>query len=257
MGLITGKIAALAIAGTVAVGVTFTGTGTIDAVKSQLGNLGNKISQYEASENNLLGKITGLKVSANEKIGQANKTIFEQAQQIESLTNKNNDLNTLVKKYEGEIKNLKAELANLKAANSSQFKIILAMETELNKVKAELKATKQELVQVKDALKIVQAAHGQAVADLAHLQAKYDALTKELENEKADNASNKAESERANGEVQKANEAVEGLGVKSSEVEGATNGLNPMTQEEVDAIDTKIEDVKVPNSPKAVSEVTE
>lgn len=257
MGLITGKIAALAIAGTVAVGVTFTGTGTIDAVKSQLGNLGNKISQYEASENNLLGKITGLKVSANEKIGQANKTIFEQAQQIESLTNKNNDLNALVKKYEGEIKNLKAELANLKAANSSQFKIILAMEAELNKVKAELKATKQELAQVKDALKIVQAAHGQAVADLAHLQAKYDALTKELENEKADNASNKAESERANGEVQKANEAVEGLGVKSSEVEGATNGLNPMTQEEVDAIDTKIEDVKVPNSPKAVSEVTE
>ena len=85
MGLITGKVAAVALAGSMALGgVVFAGGGTIDKVKDQLNNFQTTQAQYEANEEALRETIEQLTAEAIEKIASANRIIKEREEKIQA-----------------------------------------------------------------------------------------------------------------------------------------------------------------------------
>ena len=86
MGLITGKVAAVALAGSLALGEVFAGGGTIDKVKDQLNNFQTTQAQYEANEEALKETIEQLTAEANEKITSANRIIKEREERVGQLT---------------------------------------------------------------------------------------------------------------------------------------------------------------------------
>ncbi|MGP1909977.1 hypothetical protein ACTSEZ_17530 [Metabacillus sp. JX24] len=235
MGIISGKVAALALTGSLTVGAfgfAFTGGETVDQVKAQLEGLKNKVTAYEFSENALFEKIGLVKADATEKLTFANGKIVEAKNQINDLEAEKSLLTKTNAKLTAERDQLLADKAQLEeslaSANADKARLNQELEAanakiaELNNIIAEKNAEIAELEGEVSGLE----------KQLADLQADYDALF-------AENEANKSEAERANAEVKKANEKVAELGDVSADVEDKTENLKPMTQEELDAISTE------------------
>jgi len=148
MAIISTQVLAGVLAASVtlgAVGYSFTGAGTIDDVKAQLGNFKDKIVQYEVAENSLLGKISLIKTDATNKLTFANGEIIGAKNEINDLkANKslleakiqelNSDILTLqADKYslETQLANKIAEIATLTTALATANESIAALEADL------------------------------------------------------------------------------------------------------------------------------
>lgn len=215
MGLISGKVAAVALTGTLAlgtVGFTFTGGETVDKVKAQLEELKNKVVQYEVVENSLLSKIGLIKSNAEASLTDANNKIVSAKTEINNLKASKSFLEKQIQKLNAEIIGLKADLATANETIAEKEEEIATLESELSRVSGELN----------------------------ELQAQYDSLLAEYEALVAENETNKSEAERANAEVEKANAKVAELEGKFQTVKDATQDHKPLTNEELDAIETDV-----------------
>lgn len=215
MGLISGKVAALALTGTLAVGTvgfTFTGGETVDKVKAQLEELKNKVVQYEVVENSLFSKIELIKTNATE-----------------SLTDANN-----------KIVSAKTEINNLKASKSFLEKQIQKLNAEITGLKADLGAANETIAEKENEIATLESQLSKVSGELNDLQELYDTLLAEHKALGAENETNKSEAERANAEVKKANDKVAELEGKFQTVKDATEGHAPLTNEELEAIGTDV-----------------
>ena len=215
MGLISGKVAALALTGTLAVGTvgfTFTGGETVDKVKAQLEELKNKVVQYEVVENSLFSKIELIKTNATE-----------------SLTDANN-----------KIVSAKTEINNLKASKSFLEKQIQKLNAEITGLKADLGAANETIAEKENEIATLESQLSKVSGELNDLQELYDTLLAEHKALGAENETNKSEAERANAEVEKANNKVAELEGKFQAVKDATQNHEPMTNAELDAIGTDV-----------------
>ena len=215
MGLISGKVAAVALTGTLAlgtVGFTFTGGETVDKVKAQLEELKNKVVQYEVVENSLFSKIELIKNNATASLTDANDKIVSAKTEINNLKASKSFLEKQIQNLNAEVTGLKAELGVANETIAEKEKEIVTLESELSRVSGELE--------------VLQAQYDTLLAD-------YNALVEE-------NNTNKSEAERANAEVQAANAKVAELEGKYLEVDQATKNNAPMTDAELDAIGTDV-----------------
>lgn len=216
MGLFSSKIGIAVLAGGTislgALGLLFNGSETLEEASSFVRDSANKIVQYEANENNLVGKISTIKANA-----EANS----QAQQarIAQLQSDKAGLQETVRGLEGNVTTLTAEVERLT--------------TTLNTEKGDHQATKDQLA-------IKTAELTQAKTDLAKAQKQIKDLNGTLNwaQQKA------AQADKLVGEleveVQKANAQVDAHGNVVDEKKEATKDAVPMTQEEIDAIETDV-----------------
>jgi chromosome segregation ATPase len=260
MAIFTSKIVAGVVAGgftLVGAGLLWTGGDAIDSAKQTLGGLGEKITGYETSENALIGKINALKKAADEKIVAANGVISGKNGEIDKLGSDNTALKTTV---DGLKKDIETNLAQLQEVRDQ----LSAKSGELEKSQGESAALKAELDAKIQSLKVAQDSINTLSAQVDQLSKDKTALTnqnQELNNAKEalakENAKlkddiawgvNKAKEvdghvKQVEGEITKANEQAADLDVKTSEVKAETDGAAPLTQEEVDAIDTTTAEV--------------
>ncbi|MCP3031598.1 hypothetical protein LF817_09570 [Halobacillus sp. A1] len=216
MGIISTKLMVGALATTVvAGGVMFTGGETVDNVKDQLGELKNKITQYEMNENALFEKLGFVKADAESKINDANDKLTEAKKEINNLKAEKSKLVADIDDLNEEISSLQAEIEGLEGDLSEANQIIKEKQELLDKKTAELE---------------------EVTGNLDALQEEYDDLQADYNELVQTNEANAQEAERANEELEEANAKVAELEGVSGEVEEATGDLEPMTQEEIDAL---------------------
>ena len=218
-GILSTKVVAGMVAGTVtvgAIGLTFTGAGTVDNVKAQLESMKNKIVQYEASESSLFEKFGMLKEDAKDKLTFANGKIVEAKNKINDLEAEKSFLTTKLSKVTAERDALLQDKASLTEDLENANQTIADKNAEITSLNEELTGVEERLTS---------------------LQADYDSLLADYNSLVAENDANKAEVERANAEVEKANNKVAELAQKSADVETATAGMEPMSDEELNAVD--------------------
>lgn len=229
MGLFTSKIAgAVILSGSVTLGglgLLYTGTDVLDGAKDSVKDFGNRLVQFEQNEGSLLEKIKNLKADANGKIGTANASIADLQSQKEVLLAQKGELTETVKDLNAQIVTLDAEILDLKnklateTANHQATKDQLAIKTaEYNAKVKELATANNTIKNLNATLKYAEEKAGQA-----------DKLVAELE-----------------GEIKKANEDVAEHGKDVEAVKVETENAQPLSNEEVDSVDTTIEEVVTP-----------
>lgn len=225
MGLFTSKIAVGLMAGSVTLGglgLLFTGTDKLEQASQYVQETTAKITQYEANENSLLNKVTAVKSDADSKITNANAVI---AGKKEVIAQKEEMIVTL----ESAKSTLENEVATLKSE-------IVALEADLAQANGDLEATRTALAEKTaqyDAKVVELNKANKTIAELNNLLVW--AKNKAVEADK-----HVAELE---GELQKANQAVDAHDAVVKQAKTDTADKAPMTQEEVDSVDTSTEDV--------------
>ncbi|WP_425203723.1 hypothetical protein [Priestia megaterium] len=288
--IFSSKIVAGVLAGSTftlgAAGLLWAGGGTIEGTKQVLVDTKDKIFNYEANENTLLGKITAVKKSADEAIQKANGLISSKNAAIADLDTKNGDLtnaNGELTKSKEELeaakKTLEADKEALTGKNGELEASIVDLNSQLSEQIESLKNTQAELEANKDALttkegeyKALQSELSVKIADLEKAQGNIQTLSAqvaELTNQKDALAADKAKLQKENGELKetiswgtnkvkdidknvkgvegeitKANKDAEGLQVKTDEFKSETNDTKPLTEEEINAVDTNVTEVQ-------------
>jgi chromosome segregation ATPase len=222
MGLFTSKIAIGVLAGgfTLAgAGLLFNGSQTLQDATNWAKDAGNKITQYESNESTLLSKLTNLKADANSKIDAANASITEKKTEIASLQGQVNNLNSNKTELERQISTLNTQIAglqnDLKTSQDNQADTqakLDAKTTEYNNKVAELNKANKSIA---DLTKLLVLAKDKAV--------EADKYVAQLE-----------------GELKKANDEVAAMGEEVNKVKEATKDDQPMTGDEVNAVDTTV-----------------
>ncbi|MBH0161869.1 hypothetical protein [Fictibacillus sp. 26RED30] len=211
MGVISTKVVASALAlGVVAGGVVWQGEATVNYAKNTFADLQAKISKYEAAEGSLLEKIGFIKADATAKLTDANGKIVTAKEEINNLKANKDKLQT-------EIKGLNAEITGLKAELNTAKETITAKEAELAQKIAELSTITAQLSDLEE--------------DYNQLVAEYNDLVRVSE-------ANATEAQRANAQLQEANEDIAELRTAAEAAANATELSNPLTKEELDAIGT-------------------
>lgn len=202
-------------------GLLFTGTDKLDDIKDFASDASSRLVQFEDNENSLLEKLGLIKEDAKSKLTAS-------AAQIKELEKQKGELDGTVEGLNGQITDLNTQIAGLKESltkeqgDHTKTKVELAKKTEEYNAKVtELEVAKKTQKELEGMLKLAYEKSQEG-----------DKLVKQLE----------GELEKANAEVDVANQAVEAEKAKATEA-------NPLTQEEIDAISTTVEaDVTVENS---------
>lgn len=219
MGLFSSKIAIGVLAGgfTLAgAGLLFNGTQTLQDASTYVQDAGNRLVQYEMNEGQLLEKIGLIKADGLNKLEDANSTIADLEGKKEQLEVEIANLNNEVTELGHEVTNLQAELQSARIAHEDTKAQLQAKIEELNAKSKELSVAKKKINELEGLLVFAYNKAKEADGHIAQLEA----------------------------EVLKANEEVEAHGEVVEEVKGQTEDAQPLTQEEIDAIDTEIVVVK-------------
>ncbi|MGN1401167.1 MAG: hypothetical protein ACI4XL_06680 [Bacillus sp. (in: firmicutes)] len=220
MGIISGKVASMVMAGTLVAGgaagivsMTYDGGNALKTVRLWMMDESSKVQDFDQAESKLLAKISALKDAASIKIVEANELIAGKNTLIQDKDQIIANLEQEIEAYLQQITELNAEIENLTGENGR-------LQAELDSKIAELQETKEQLEQ----------AYGQIVA----LQEEIGSLT--AENERLNQ-----ELDKANGEISKANNDAEATKAFINQVK--TENHNPMSEEEIEAIDVTLPDV--------------
>jgi chromosome segregation ATPase len=211
-------------------GLLFTGTQQLEDASNYVRETTAKITQYEVSENSLLQKLGGVKNDANEKISQANGVITSKNGEIERQLAEINALSETKTQLESDIAGLQTDIANLNASLTEANTNLEATRSALAEKTAAFDAKVAELRVANDKI-----AEYVRLAQIAYDKAREaDAHVTQLETE-----------------VQKANAEVAAHDAVVDQAKVDTDGLDAMTNEELDAVDTTTEDVVEEEVPAA------
>lgn len=215
MGLFTSKIFAGVLAGgfTLAgAGLLFTGTDKLQDASDFVNDAKNRLVQFESNEGALLGKITSVQTDANAKIDSKNVTIADITGKKEALESQVAELNSTIEGLNSQITALQSDLAGEQADHQATQDALDTKTAEYNAKVAELTKAKADIANLN------------AVIKYAEQKAKEgDVLVKQLE-----------------GEITKANAEVDALDVVVNDAETQSADAQPLTQAEIDAVDTSI-----------------
>ncbi|WP_340371502.1 hypothetical protein [Peribacillus sp. FSL E2-0218] len=225
MGLFTSKIAAGVVLGSFTLagaGLVFTGTGTLQQATDFVKEAGSKLTQFEGNEKILVSKINTLRDSANSKINEANSIITGKKAEINKLNENIKSMTSEKDNLTADIASLKQDItglqANLKDSNTNLEATRTALNTKTNEYNskvAELNATKEKIANYEGLLKYAEQKAEEA-----------DKLVAQLEKE-----------------IQKANAEVKAHGEAVNSVKEQTKDDQPLSQKELDALDTTLKDV--------------
>lgn len=225
MGLFTSKIFAGVLAGTigagglVGLGLVFNGSDTLNQANSFVEDAKNRLVQFEQNENTLLGKIGSLKDNANTVIGGKNATIAELEGNVADLQGQVSDLEGVKAQLESDIADLNTQITALQASLDQETTDHNATKAQLAEKTAQYNAKVTELNKAKATITQLN-----SVIAFAEQKAKEgDKLVEQLEKE-----------------VQKANAEVQAHGEVVDTAKTASEGAQPLSQEEVDAVDTTV-----------------
>ena len=125
MALISGKVASLILAGTLATGgaagivsMTYEGKEALKTVRLWMMDESTKVQQFDKVEGKLLEKISALKDAATEKIGEANNLIAGKNTTIRDKNEAIEELEIEIEGYLEQIASLQAEIENLNGVNA-------------------------------------------------------------------------------------------------------------------------------------------
>jgi chromosome segregation ATPase len=235
----------------------WTGGDAINNAMQTMGVLGDDHKSYEDNENKLVGMVTSVTKAANEKIKAANDIISGKNGQIDKLNGDNTTLKSNVDQLQKDIASNIAQLEDVKSQLTSKTGELEKSQGQALALQAELDDKIKSLTVAQDSIKTLQAQITQLSNDKnalanqnAELESAKAALAKENAKLKDDIAwgVNKAKEvdkqvKGLEGEITKANDQATELDAKTNEVKSATSGDKPMTQAEVDALDTATEEV--------------
>lgn len=222
MGLFASKIGIGVLAGSFslgAAGLLFSGSETLQNASNFVKDAGNRLVQFEDNENSLLNKISLVKTDANSKIDTANGIIAENKKAITDLKSQIDTLKTEKTALEEQVKNLQAEIATLQADLEKSNSDLASTRAALDEKTKQYDAKVVELNAANKKIK--------ELNDLLHW-----AYTKSKEADK-----HVLELE---GELQQANQEVDAHGKVVDETKAKTEGAQPVSKEEVDAIGTEL-----------------
>jgi chromosome segregation ATPase len=240
MGLFTSKI----INGVIAGGFTLGGAGllwgghdTLQNANQFVQDSGAKITQYASNEGSLLNKIGMIKADASGKITTANNTIADLHNQVATLntqistltdekaqlTSQVSDLQTQVKTLQGQITDLQNQLATANNKNADLQKQLDAKTADYNAKVAELQTANDNLAKANQKINDMQAA-------LNYAQQKASEADKQVT--------------QLEGEMNKANADATETGKVVDKVKADTQGDKPMTNDDLNKVDTSTPDVQ-------------
>lgn len=249
MGFFASKVGAGILAGTLTVGtmgtagLLFTGSDTLDNATTFVQEAGAKITGYEASENSLIGKITNLRDDANNKISTANAEIDSLEVNVADLESQKTELEGTVETLQGTVSTLEAQIADLSA--------------EVSGLQASLQAEQEAHASTQASLDTKTAEYEAKVAELSAKQAELEGVQAQLTsanetivklNHSINWAINKSKEADAivvelEAQLDQANSEVQAHGDVVDTVKAETDASQPMTAEEIEAIDTSLEEV--------------
>ena len=150
MGLISGKIAGIALAGVVTVGsvagfVSFDGQKSLDYAKDKLFEQASELVQFEINEGTLLEKIQDLRKMANGKVAEANELISDKNSNISEKTAKIAQLEKELAAIQAEYKKLDNMLRKTTALWEAEQKAHAA-------TKAQLEEANSIITEMKDVI---------------------------------------------------------------------------------------------------------
>lgn len=262
MGIFSGYVLSGALATTLvvgAVGFSFTGGETVDNVKVQLLELKDKVLQYEAAEGSLFDKIGFIKADATAKLTDANGKIVSTKAEINNLKANKSLLESQIKNLNNEVTGLKSDketlTSDLAAANTKIADLetsiaakdgqieelsnkVTSLKANIQTLTSDLATANSSITELNGIIVVKNDEIEDLTSDIVVLQGEYDTLLSNYNALVSENEANESEAERANAEVEKANNKVAELEVTSTEVAAATEDAKPMTQAELDAIDT-------------------
>jgi chromosome segregation ATPase len=215
------KVAAIVLGGgtLVGAGLVFTGTEKLEEAKQFAIEAGNKIVQYEANEQTLIGKYSDLKgdlSAANDTIEEKEAAIAEQQVQIDTLTSQKAEL-------EGVVADLRTEVANIQEQLNQATGDVAALEEQLANKEAALNEANGKLTEANNKL----AAANKKVKDLEQLlQYAYDKA------KEADNVIVQLEAE-----IKKANNEVDKMHKEVEKVKQQTADKEPLSEDEIENLD--------------------
>jgi chromosome segregation ATPase len=218
MGLFTSKIFAGVLAGgfTLAgAGLLFTGHNTLQDANAFVKDSSNKLVQFESNEGSLLSKLNLVKTDANSKIATANGVIADKKQELADLTAKKEAL-------EGQITSLQSDITSLQGQLDSTKGDLDSTKKALSDKTAQYDAKVAELAKANATIK-----QGEQLLQYAYQKAQEgDKLVSQLE-----------------GELKKANDDVAETGKVVDQAKQDTKDSQPLTSDEVNAVDTTTSDV--------------
>jgi peptidoglycan hydrolase CwlO-like protein len=240
MGLFTSKIITGVLAGGFTLGgagLLFGGTQTLSDASQFVKDQGNKIVQYESNQNSLLNKIGTLKADASGKITTANNTIGDLHNQvatlntqISTLTDQKAQLTTQVSDLQGQIQTLQGQITDLQNQLATANKNNADLQKQLDAKTADYNAKVAELQTANDNL-------AKANKQISNMQAALD-----YAQQKASEADKQVT--QLEGEMDKANAAVKAHGQVVDQVKADTKNDQPLTNDQVNAVDTTTPDVQ-------------
>lgn len=213
MGLISGKVGSLILAGTLATGggaalvsMTYEGKEALKTVRLWMMDESTKVQQFDQVEGKLLEKINALKGAATEKIGEANDLIAGKNTTIRDQEAAIEELRIEIEGYLEQIASLQAQVENLNVENEQ--------------LRAELASANEELERANQLI--------------TELQGEKEALT-------AENQRLNEELGKANDEIEKANDDAFATEAFIDQVE--TDDSQPLSEGEMEELDITLPEI--------------
>lgn len=200
-------------------GLLFNGSETLQNASNDVKDFSKKLVQFEDNEKSLMDKIGAIKVNASEALSGKDAEIAKHEETIKTLTSDRD----FWKNNSGEL-----ELTVTKLNED-----IATLQTQLKTETDKHEETKAQLATKTEELKVAQADLAKAKKELANLNALLqEALKKAQQGDKL--------VQELEGEIKKANEEVAEHGKAVEEAKKQTESVEPLTEEEIDAIDTTV-----------------
>lgn len=210
MGLISGKVASMILAGTVVTGglasLTYDGGDALKTVRLWMMDESSKVQAFDKAEGKLLDKINALKTAASTKIGEANDLIA--------------DKNTVIRDKNQTIEGLAEEI-------DGYLEEIRILEAQIDELTGDNEQLRGELDSALVDLELIRAQLAQANEQIAELTTENERLNQELE--------------KANGEIQKANDDAYGTEAFIDQVQ--TEKHKPLSDEEIEEVDITLPEI--------------
>ena len=220
MGLISGKVASMILAGTLATGsvvglvsVTYDGGDALKTVRLWMMDESSKVQAFDKAEGKLLDKISALKSAASDKIGEANDLIAGK--------------NTVIRDKNQTIEELREEI-------NGYLEQIESLEAQIDELTGDKEQLREELNSALADLELIRSQLAQANEQIAKLQEEIESLT-------AENDRLNQELEKANGEIEKAND--DAAATEAFIYQIKTDKHNPLSDEEIEEVDITLPEI--------------
>ena len=254
MGLFSSKIFAGVLVGgfsLLGAGLYFNGTDELNDAEKYVKDASSRLIQYESNENELLAKLSRLKGDANSRIEAANaiieskdSSIKEKLAAIEVLNEEKATLQNNITALNQTVASLQTALKDAETALNSNTDQLKNLQAQYDAKVSELETLTVQLTKSQNDYKVLQTQYEAKTAELTAANSKINELNQFLQYAYDKAKEGDKHVKELEKELEKANKEVEKLAKVVSSERSKSQDAQPLTQAELNAIDTALKEVK-------------